>query len=218
MYNVLKLDKVSYYNIKRKEYVFKNISYDFEAGKMYAIKLDKSIEEVIILSLLSGLETNYDGKIYFLGEDLSTLNLDNYRHKNMGVIFSNYNLLPYLSAVENVIFSMEVSKIYEPNKEEKSMSILKSVGISYNDATKDIKDLSSIQQEYVAIARTLSYNPDLILIEEPNNLDNNVKKDLLNMLSSLAHSQNKCVIIVTRSYLISKYCDETLELKSFKDN
>jgi len=216
---VLKLDKVGYRysDAKEDEYVFKDISYEFKTGKMYAIKGKSGSGKTTLLSLISGLETKYIGKIYFQGEDLSKTNLDTYRNSDIGIVFQSYNLLPSMTALENVCLSMDISKIKNIDKKDKAMELLKSVGISYSDAGRRVLKLSGGEQQRVAIARSLSYNPNIILADEPTgNLDKETENDILKIFSNLAHKQNKCVVIVTHSENVCKQCDEVYELKKRK--
>ncbi len=118
---ILKLENISYkYNdAAPNEYVLRDINYKFECGKIYAIKGKSGSGKTTLLSLLSGLEKCTDGHIYFEDKNLSKMNLDVYRNSHIGIIFQSYNLLPHLTASENIILSMDISKIKVSNKKDK---------------------------------------------------------------------------------------------------
>ena len=124
------------------------------------------------MSLLSGLASCSDGKILYNGNDISKIDKEKYRSKNIGVIFQSFNLLPHLTALENVVLSIDVSNVKVPNKKEYALETLAKVGLDEIKANRRILKLSGGEQQRVAIARVLSYNPDIILADEPTgNLD-----------------------------------------------
>ena len=214
---ILKLDNVGYRysDADKDDYVFKNISYKFEAGKMYAIKGKSGSGKTTLLSLISGLEKRYLGDIYYEDKLLKKINLDKYRSNDIGIVFQSYNLLPHLTAQENIILSMDISKVkYDCKKKEEAIKLLKKVGLKESYATRRVLKLSGGEQQRVAIARSLSYNPKMILADEPTgNLDKETESDILEIFEELAHKENKCVIIVTHSDNVCKKCDEVYELK-----
>lgn len=212
---ILNLNNVGYRysDAAKDDYVFKNLSYKFESGKMYAIKGKSGSGKTTLLSLISGLEKKYLGDIYFEDKLLNKMNLDKYRNREIGIIFQSYNLLPHLTASENIVLSMDISKIKYKNKKEESISLLKQVGLKESDAKRRVLKLSGGEQQRVAIARSLSYNPKMILADEPTgNLDKDTENEILSIFEQLAHKENKCVIIVTHSENVCKKCDEVYEL------
>ena len=199
------------------EYAIKNISYDFEREKIYAIRGRSGSGKTTLLSLISGLERCTEGKIIFDGQDLKNINLDKYRNSSIGIVFQSYNLLPYMTAAENIILSMDVSGVKEKNKKEKAISLMKSVGLKRAYADRKVLRLSGGEQQRVAIARSLSYNPKMIVADEPTgNLDTQTEEDILNIFKDLAHKQNKCVIIVTHSKNVCDNADVVYDLKKIK--
>lgn len=137
-----------------------------------------------------------------------------YRSKDVGVIFQSFNLLPKLTAVENVILSMDVSGQKFENKKKTAMELLCKVGLKEEEAKRRILKLSGGQQQRVAIARALSYNPEIILADEPTgNLDGETQDDIMEIFHKLAKEEEKCVIIVTHSPEITKAADVVYELK-----
>ena len=219
MEEVLKLENVGYRysDADKDDYVFKNISYSFEKGKMYAIKGKSGSGKTTLLSLICGLEKKYLGKITYDNKNLAKTNLDKYRNSDIGIVFQSYNLLPYLTAAEYVILSMDINH-YKVNKKEKANELLESVGLTKEHGKRKILRLSGGEQQRVAIARSLSYNPKIIIADEPTgNLDKETENEILKIFEQLAHKDNKCVIIVTHSENVSKKCDEIYELKNKKN-
>lgn len=219
--NILKLENVSYRykDAAKDDYVFKNINYEFKTGKVYAIKGKSGSGKTTLLSLISGLENDYEGTIYYDSKELKKLDLDNYRSSDIGIIFQSYNLLPHLTAMENIILSMDISNVKVKNKEEKAKELMKSVGLKESQATRRVLKLSGGEQQRVAIARSLSYNPKMILADEPTgNLDKETENEILKIFKNLAKKENKCIIIVTHSENVCNASDEVFELKKKTNN
>lgn len=212
--NILELKDVSYRykDAKKDEYVLKNINYSFEKGKLYAIKGRSGSGKTTLLSLISGLENNYEGSILYEDKELKKINLDKYRNTEIGIVFQNYNLLPSLTAIENIILSMDLNGIKE-NKKEKSLEIMKQVGLKEEYQNRRVLKLSGGEQQRVAIARSLAYNPNIIIADEPTgNLDEKTENEIMNIFKKLA-KEGKCVIIVTHSENVCTYADKIYELK-----
>lgn len=213
---ILSLKDVSYRykDAPKDDYVLKNINYEFEKGKIYAIKGKSGSGKTTLLSLISGLEKKYEGEIQYKDNKLSKMNLDNYRSNNVGIVFQSYNLLPHLTAVENIILSMDISKVKTKNKKELAINLMEQVGLSKKMANRRILKLSGGEQQRIAIARSLSYDPEIILADEPTgNLDYETESEIINIFKELAHKQNKCVIIVTHSENVCNLVDKIYELK-----
>ena len=195
-------------------YVFKDLSYKFREGKMYAIKGKSGSGKTTFLSLISGLEKVLEGKIFFEDHDLSKINLDKYRNSEIGIVFQSYNLLTHLTALENVILSMDINGVKGFSKKDKALELLKSVGLSEKQANRRVLKLSGGEQQRVAIARSLSYDPKIIIADEPTgNLDQDTENEILAIFRNLAEKLNKCIIIVTHSKNVCEACDEVYELK-----
>ena len=216
---ILELTNVSYrYNDASKDdYVFKNLSYTFETGKVYAIKGKSGSGKTTLLSLISGLEKCSEGKIVFDGKDLKEMNLDEYRSTHIGIVFQSYNLLPYLTALENITLAMDISKEKITNKKDKALQLMQKVGLDESYANRKILKLSGGEQQRIAIARSLSYDAKMIVADEPTgNLDKDTENDIMSILKDLAKNDNKCIIIVTHSENVCKQVDTVYELKKTK--
>lgn len=212
---ILKLENVAYRykDAPKDKYVFKNINYGFEQGKTYAIKGKSGSGKTTLLSLITGLEKCTEGKIIYDGEDLKKKNLDKYRNTDIGIVFQSYNLLPRLTAIENIILSMDVSRIKIKDKKQRALELMKKVGLSEEHAKRKILKLSGGEQQRIAIARSLSYNPKIIIADEPTgNLDKDTENEILKIFIDLAKKENKCIIIVTHSQNVCDKVDVIYEL------
>lgn len=213
---ILEIKNVSYRyaDADKDDYVFKNINYSFELGKSYAIKGPSGSGKTTLLSLISGLEKKYEGDIFYKDQNLKKINLDKYRNTYIGIVFQSYNLLPHLTAMENIILSMDINGTKCKNKKEKAIELMKQVGLKESYAKRRILRLSGGEQQRVAIARSLSYNPDIIIADEPTgNLDKKTEEDIIKIFNKLSKEENKCVIIVTHSENVCSLVDEVYELK-----
>ena len=213
---ILKLDNVSYRykDAKKDEYVFKNINYEFSLGNVYSIVGRSGSGKTTLLSLIRGLEKCEEGQILYKNKDLKKMDLDLYRNSDVGIVFQSYNLLPHLTAIENIILSMDISRQKIKDKKNKALELMKSVGLNENYQNRRVLKLSGGEQQRIAIARSLSYNPEIILADEPTgNVDQETENEILKILQNLAHKENKCVIIVTHSKNVSDASDVVYELK-----
>ena len=214
--SVLILDGLCYSYDGRKK-VLKDIDYNFEKGKIYAIVGKSGAGKTTLLSLLSGLTTPTEGKILYEGKDISKLDKYKLRSRIVGVVFQGYNLLIHLTAVENVVLSMDVSGKKIRNKRQKAVEILEKVGLCGEDISRKVLKLSGGEQQRVAIARTLSYDPDIILADEPTgNLDKGTQEDVMNIFKKLAYEDGKCIIIVSHSSDVANMADEIYNLAPLK--
>ena len=216
---LLSVKNVSYrYNdAEEDEYALRDVSFEFESGKLYAIKGRSGSGKTTLLSLISGLERCMEGEIIFDNKSLKDINLDKYRSTDIGIVFQSYNLLPFMSASENIILSMDINGNKTKNKKEQAIKLMEKVGLKSSYANRRVLRLSGGEQQRVAIARSLSYNPKMIIADEPTgNLDKKTETEILEIFKNLAHEENKCVIIVTHSENVCKMVDKVYDLDKKK--
>jgi putative ABC transport system ATP-binding protein len=195
--------------------VLQDLSYEFEAGKIYCIIGKSGAGKTTLLSLLSGLATPTSGSIYYNDQDIKGIDKYQFRSKYIGVIFQSYNLITKFTALENVMLSMDIAGVKGVNKKEKAMELLSSVGLNEEESNRRVLKLSGGQQQRVAIARALSYDADIILADEPTgNLDAETQDEIMAIFKELT-KQGKCVILVSHSPQVAQMCDERYELKRF---
>ena len=193
--------------------VLKDVSFDFELGKMYCIMGKSGAGKTTLLSILSGLAAPTGGTILYNGQDIKKLDKYTFRSKYIGVIFQSFNLITKFTALENVMLSMDIAGVKKVNKRKRAMELLESVGLSPEEANRRVLKLSGGQQQRVAIARALSYDPDILLADEPTgNLDAETQDEIMDIFSELAQA-GKCVILVSHSPDVASRCDVRYELK-----
>ena len=210
--SVLSLQNISFSYGKTP--VLKDISYEFEKGKMYCIIGKSGAGKTTLLSLLSGLAAPGSGDILYEGKSISRIDKYVFRSKYIGVVFQSFNLITKYTAQENVVLSMDVAgyKVKGKSKQARALELLDRVGLDEDEAGRRVLKLSGGQQQRVAIARALSYDPDIILADEPTgNLDRDTQKEIMEIFRSLADA-GKCVILVSHSPEVAEMCDERYEL------
>lgn len=204
---VLKLDNVGYNYSDSKEKVFTELDAEFSTGKFYAIIGKSGAGKSTLLSLLAGLDTPTSGRVMFEGEDIMIKGYNHHRKKQITLVFQNYNLIDYLTPVENVRLVN--------NSADKS--ILTKLGLEEDQIDRNVMKLSGGQQQRVAIARALVSEAPIILADEPTgNLDENTAAEIIDILKRSAHESKKCVIVVTHSKEVAAAADQVLELKNKK--
>lgn len=192
----------------------KNITCNFEAGKMYAIYGESGSGKSTLLSLLAGLDVADEGNILVEGEDLSQIDRDSYRKNQVAVVYQAFHLFPLLNALENIMYPMEMKGIDKKTARKKALQHLTEVGLSENVATQYPKMMSGGQQQRVAIARAIAGGGRIMLADEPTgNLDSENEEHIVRMLKSLAHEKGYLVIVVTHSPEIVKQCDVKIKMK-----
>lgn len=212
MSSILTLNDIAYSYEGSRKNVFEHLSYKFEKEKIYAIVGRSGAGKTTLLSLLSGLERPTNGTIFFKNQDISQIDRYQYRSQYVGIIFQSFNLLSHLTAVENVILSMDVSGNKYPDKKGKAFELLEKVGLSTEEAKRRVLKLSGGQQQRVAIARALSYDPEIILADEPTgNLDKETEDAIMQIFKTLA-KEGKCIILVTHSKEVAEQADEIKKL------
>jgi len=212
--SVLELQRVGYHYEGTNVRVLKDVNAHFEPGVVHTIVGRSGSGKSTLLSLIAGLDTAANGTVLFKGQDLKSIDRDEYRAKNVGVVFQSYNLLLNASAVENIVLSMNISGNPVADKKARAYEILARIGIDRDMADRKILKLSGGEQQRVGIARALANDPDIIIADEPTgNLDETTEKEVLSILASLAHDDGKCVIIVTHSREATAIADVVLGIK-----
>lgn len=202
---MLEIKDVTYYYKSQKDKVILNhISYSFEEGKMYAVLGTSGSGKTTLLSLLAGLDVPVEGEICMNGVNIMQKGLNGHRKRTISLVFQNYNLIDYLTPVENVRLGGK----------EDAMGLLKSMGLDETQSRRNVMQLSGGQQQRVAIARALASNAPVLLADEPTgNLDEDTANEIIAIFSGLAHERNKCVIMVTHSKELAQKADVILTLK-----
>lgn len=200
---ILELKNVCYAYEKGKE-ILSNVNAELEAGRMYAVLGPSGSGKTTLLSLLGGLDTPTQGNILFDGEDVRTNCLEYHRRNHISLIFQSYNLIDYMTPMENVRLTAKLD----------AGPILERLGLTRAESTRNVLKLSGGQQQRVAIARALASDAPVILADEPTgNLDADSARDITVVLKESAHAFGKCVVVVTHSAEAAKQADVVLEIK-----
>lgn len=221
MASILKLENINYSYIDGgyERVILDDLSYEFEEGKFYTVLGPSGSGKTTLLSIISGLDTAKSGEIYFKGQNIvRELGLHKYRRNCISIVFQSYNLISYLTAMENVMLAMsETDNRLPKDRKTVAYNLLKRFGIVKTKADRIVTQLSGGEQQRVAIARALASNVDLIFADEPTgNLDTATEKEIIAIFNELSHEFGKTIIVVTHSDTVSELSDERVLLKGGK--
>ena len=216
MSEILRLENINYSYIDGgyERQILKNLSYTFESGKFYTILGPSGSGKTTLLSIIAGLDTPKSGELYFEGENVNKIGLHQYRRNKIAIVFQQYNLIGYLTALENVELAMaETDNPLAKDQKAVAYNLLEKFGIDKTKADRLVGQLSGGEQQRVAIARSLASNVNLIFADEPTgNLDTATEKEIIGVFKELAHDYNKTVIVVTHSDAVSQMSDQRILL------
>jgi len=205
--SILEIKNVTYGYKDAETKVLSSVNYSFEIGKFYAIIGKSGTGKSTLLSLLAGLDKPEEGEILFKDENIEKTGYTNHRKNNISLVFQNYNLIDYLTPLENI-------KLVN-NKA--SGDILNELGLDNQQIRRNVMKLSGGQQQRVAIGRALVSEAPIILADEPTgNLDEHTAGEIIAILKKIAKEINKCVIVVTHSKEVARAADTVLELNNKK--
>ena len=201
--SIMEVKNVGYtYDNRRK--VLRGINVQMEQGKLYAILGPSGCGKTTLLSLIGGLDSPTSGQILFEDQDIAKTGISDHRKNHVSFIFQAYNLIDYLTPAENVALTSKLPPL----------PILERLGLTKEEAKRNVLKLSGGQQQRVAIARALASEAPVILADEPTgNLDEDTARDITEILKESAHKMNKCVVVVTHSNELAKQADVICRLK-----
>ena len=210
-----KLDNINLsYNVNGNDIrVLKNINFEIKKNERVAIIGESGSGKTSLLMLMSGLEKPSTGSIIFQNIDFSDLSEEEktaIRKKKIGLIFQQFYLIPNYTALENVMFPMQINNI--KNEKEKASLILSDIGLDHRKNNLP-SELSGGEQQRVAIARAISFNPDIILADEPTgNLDRTNTDRVSNLLLDYSKTKKISLVLVTHNINLAKKCDRIIRL------
>jgi len=216
MDTVLKMNNVSFsYTTKAGPVeILQGATYEFASHKIYTIFGSSGSGKTTTLSLLGALDAPTKGKVLFRGRDIGEIGEGRYRNKNVGIVFQAYNLLAYLTPLQNVLAAMDIAKVSVNDKKEYAGALLRKMGLSETLFHRNVNRLSGGEQQRVAIARAISTNAEVLLADEPTgNLDAGTAKEIMDIFVRLAHEEGKCVIVVTHSREFAEVADVVVRLE-----
>nr|WP_108871248.1 ABC transporter ATP-binding protein [Tessaracoccus timonensis] len=204
--SVLQLDKVNYTYPGNNGKVLTDVSHSFERGTFTAIVGSSGAGKSTLLSLLAGLDAPTKGAVLFEGKDIAETGYSKHRRSQISLVFQNYNLIEYLTPLENLRLVDRRASVQQ----------LEELGLSQEQAKRGVLQLSGGQQQRVAIGRALVSKAPVILADEPTgNLDETTAEEVVGILRDAARA-GKCVIVVTHSKQLAAEADEVLALKGRK--
>jgi putative ABC transport system ATP-binding protein len=194
-----------------------NVSFTVPTGTFASIVGASGSGKTTLLSLLGTLDKPTGGSIEIGGVDVAKLSdhkLVEYRRKQIGFVFQGYNLIPNLTALENVMLPLLFESVSGQERKRRAKELLEQVGLTDAQMRRKPSHLSGGQQQRVAIARALANRPSLILADEPTgNLDTVTGKKIFDLLHSLTRTEKTTIIVVTHDLSIAGKTDESFRLK-----
>ena len=215
MKSLYKLDNINLnYHVNGSDIkVLKNINFVINKNERVAIIGESGSGKTSLLMLMSGLENPTTGSIFFDNEDFSKISekkKTQTRKKKIGLIFQQFYLIPNYTALENVMFPMQINQIHDEKK--KANLILSDVGLAHRKNNLP-SELSGGEQQRVAIARAISFNPEIILADEPTgNLDRKNTELVSDLLLNYSYKKKISLILVTHNMNLAKKCDRVIKL------
>lgn len=200
---------------ENREIALKGLSMQVKSGEFVAIYGPSGCGKSTLLNIISGLDKSYEGNVIFDDKNLKNLSeteLAKYRKEKVGFIFQNFNLIPHMTILENVMIPMKLNGEAGSNNKSKAMELLKSVGVG-EYSNKRPNQLSGGQRQRVAIARALVNSPEVIIADEPTGaLDSESQTLVLDILKELS-DKGKLVVVVTHNNEVLKYADHVIKMK-----
>jgi putative ABC transport system ATP-binding protein len=218
---VLELKNVNkiYNSTEVKVHAVNDVTLDFMEAEFAAIVGPSGSGKTTLLNLIGGLDMPTSGEITIDGTNLSKLKssqLIDFRLRNIGFVFQSYNLIPVLTAKENVEFIMTLQKWSRAEREERTFELLKAVGLADRINSRPSK-MSGGQQQRVAVARALASRPKFILADEPTaNLDSKSASVLLEIMETLNHEEKITFIFSTHDARVVKMAHRVITLEDGK--
>lgn len=216
---VLKIRNISKkYNVGKPNEVqaLNNISFSIKAGEFVSIMGPSGSGKSTLLNIIGALDTPTTGEIYIrnqLLKNMSESQLTQFRRKEIGFVFQHYNLVPVLSALENVELSMILSSIKKEERMKRAEYLLEIVGLGKRLHNRP-DEMSGGEVQRVAIARALSNRPAIVLADEPTgNLDSKNGLEIMNLFKRLNRQENQTFIIVTHDPSVANQTQKTIHIK-----
>lgn len=214
---MIKVEKVSR-NYKTGESVvqaLKQVSLEIQDGEFLSIAGPSGSGKTTLLNLIGCIDAIDDGEIIINGQKVSTMNKEEkttFRRQNLGFIFQTYNLIPVLSAYENVSFVLSLLDVPEAEVKQRTYEILKDVGLEGMEHRRPAK-LSGGQQQRIAIARALVKRPQIILADEPTaNLDSKTGEEILKLMKRMNEKYGTTFIFSTHDKMVMEYASRLVQL------
>ncbi len=197
-------------------HALQGVNLSIQHGEMVAVMGPSGCGKTTLLNCLSGLDSFDRGEILIEGQSLARLNdrqRTTYRAANMGFVFQTYNLLPVISALENVELALLVNKVGPSEAHRRAQEIIATVGLADWRAHRP-SQLSGGQRQRVAIARALANQPAIVWADEPTgNLDEDTSREILALMRQLNQDHRQTFVIVTHDIEVGNFCDRIVHMR-----
>lgn len=195
-----------------KRVIFDNISLSFEKGKFYSITGESGSGKTTLLYCIGGLDPDYSGEILFHEKEIREKGLDCYRRNSVSMVYQNFNLISYLSALQNIYLAADITDNRKSITRKEALTILNHLGIDRTKAKRKVSFLSGGEQQRTAIARAIVMNTELFVCDEPTgNLDSESGMQVMKVFQELV-KEGKTIIMVTHNDQLADMCDVHLHI------
>ena len=192
----------------------KHVSCRFETGRLYAVIGPSGSGKSTLLSLLAGLDLPSSGQILVEGCPLRTMDRDRYRRETASVVYQSFNLFPLLTALENVMYPMELLGVKRADAEASAKRLIREVGLEEKIFRQFPVMMSGGEQQRVSIARALAAGGRILLADEPTgNLDSANEEIIVAILKKLAHEKDYLVIVITHNQSVYEQADVVYQMR-----
>ncbi len=209
-----------HYNVGNEKVIaLDGVNLEIEKGRICAILGTSGSGKSTLLNMLAGLEKPTAGTVRIGKCRIDRLNeaqLAKFRQKYTGFIFQSYNLIPTLTALENVALPLTFKGVDKKEREERAMELLKLVGIDNRSQHKP-SEMSGGQQQRVGIARAFVTSPQVVFADEPTgNLDSHTTLEVMELVTGLVHKNNQTLVLVTHDSNVAKFSDDIVNISDGK--
>ena len=215
----IRLDSVRFYWSKNKDFKIFIPELKISEGEKVLLLGESGSGKTTLLSLISGFLSPISGDIYLNEKNINNLSArsrDQYRSDNIGIIFQQFNLLPYASVIDNIILPLYFSKVRASkiiNQKETAINLCKSLRLPDTVTRMQANNLSVGQQQRVAVARALIGNPSLVIADEPtSSLDSDAQNIFLDLMFSQIEKNNSSLLMVSHDTSLSSYFDRVIDI------
>lgn len=192
-----------------------DVSLNIRRGEFCCLLGTSGSGKSTLLNLMAGLEKPTKGSIRIKGQTIEKMNekkLAKFRQEHLGFVFQSYNLLPMLTALENVSLPLIFKGVPKAKRDKKAREMLKAVGLSTHEKHKP-SQMSGGQQQRVGIARAFVAMPEIVFADEPTgNLDSKTTKEVMELITGMARANNQTLVIVTHDLQIASYADRIVHI------
>ncbi len=196
-----------------------NVNLEIERGKICAVLGTSGSGKSTLLNMLAGLERPSMGMVSigkYRIDQLSEAQLARFRQRFSGFVFQSYNLIPTMTALENVALPLMFKGVDKKEREERAAEMLKMVGLE-NRASHRPNEMSGGQQQRVGIARAFASNPKIVFADEPTgNLDSRTTDEVMRLITELVHEQQQTMVLVTHDSAVAQYADMVVRISDGK--